>query len=49
LLFDPLDLVAQCRLGGVQEVRRARDAAGVVDRLDGPQVAELDIHEPFSY
>ena len=49
LILDPLDLMAERRLGGVQKVGCPRHAAGIVDRLDRAQVAELDIHEIFSY
>ncbi len=46
LVLQVLHLVAQRRLGDVQPVRRPRQSALVVDRLDRAQVAELDMHLP---
>jgi hypothetical protein len=44
LLLEPLDLMRQRRLRDVQLVRRPRQPAGVVDRLDRLQMPELDMH-----
>jgi len=44
LVFQPLDLVAQRRLGDVQKVRRPRQPAGLVDGPDRAEVSEINVH-----
>ena len=44
LLLQPLHLVAQRRLGDVENLRSARQPAGLVNGLDGAQVAKFYMH-----
>ena len=44
LILQPLDLMAQCGLGDMQHIRRAGDAARLMDGPDRSQVPQLDMH-----